>query len=501
MAISILKYVNIVSGVGAGTTVRKRDFIGRIFTENLLVPTKSLIEFDNADQVGAYFGTASEEYKRAAFYFGWVSKLITRAKKLGFARWVSAAVAARIYGDTAAKVLASFTAITTGSFRLTIGATGYDITGLNLSGAASLAAVAALVQTAIQAKVGAQFATATVSYDATRGSFNFVSGATGPNAHITVGDAATGVAIGGLLGWTTPSAILSDGAAAESITDVLTESSSATNNFGSFLFIPVLSIGQVTEAAIWNTAQNVMYQYMVPVLGASAAAYYAALKNYAGIAVTLSEVANEYPEMAPMTILAATDYSRRNAVQNYMFQIFALTPGVTTDALSNTYDAERVNYYGRTQTAGQNLDFYQRGVLMGLPVNPVDMNTYANEQWLKDAAGAAIMELLLALARISANAKGRIQLMSQIQSIIDQALFNGTISVGKELTNTQKVYITELTGDPDAWQQIKTIGYWLDCTMVPVTQQNGATEYKAVYTLVYSKDDVIRKVEGSHVLI
>jgi hypothetical protein len=184
-----------------------------------------------------------------------------------------------------------------------------------------------------------------------------------------------------------------------------------------------------------------------------------------------------------------------------MFQIFNVSPGVTNTTDSDTYDALRVNYYGRTQTAGQFLEFYQRGVLMGLAVNPVDMNVYANEQWLKDAAGAAIMELLLALAKVSANTKGRIQLMSQIQAVVDEALFNGTISVGKPFSNTQKLYISEITGDPEAWRQVQGIGYWLDCVMESYVTEDSRTEWKAVYTLVYSKDDIVRKVEGSHVLI
>jgi hypothetical protein len=240
---------------------------------------------------------------------------------------------------------------------------------------------------------------------------------------------------------------------------------------------------------------------MVPVIEASAAAYYAALAGYQGIAVTLTATADEYPEMIPMIILAATDYSARNSVQNYMFQIFNVTPEVSDTTLSNELDELRVNYYGRTQQAGQFLDFYQRGVLMGLPVNPVDMNVYANEQWLKDAAGASIMELLLALAKVSANSKGRIQLLSQLQAVIDEALFNGTISIGKPFSNTQKLYITEITGDAEAWRQVQGIGYWVDCVMQSYTTVDDRTEWKAVYTLVYSKDDVVRKVEGSHVLI
>jgi len=500
MAISIRKYVDITSGVGAGATVRRRDLIGRIISTNPLIPTNSLVEFTDLESVLAYFGSASEEYKRAAFYFSWISKNITRAKKLGFIRWADAATAAQIFGNTTTKALGTFAVITNGAFGISIGGAARSISGVDLSGAASLAAVAALIQAAIRAQSGAQFTSAVVTYDATRKSFNFTSGATGA-AVITVSAPSTGTNLLTPLGWNALSTIVSDGADVQTVTDVLNVSTEANNNFGSFLFQPTLDLAEITEAATWNAAQNVLYQYMVPVVKASAEAYFDALSGFQGVAVTVSETANEYPEMVPMTVLAATDFTKRNSVQNYMFQVFNLTPSVTTTADSDTLDPLRANYYGRTQTAGQNLDFYQRGVLMGGITAPVDINVYANEQWLKDACGASIMELLLSLSRVSANAKGRAQLLAQIQSIIDQAVFNGTISLGKPLTQTQKAFITEITGDPDAWRQVNGIGYWIDCVMQSYTTTDGRTEYKAVYTLVYSKDDAIRKVDGTHILI
>ena len=121
--------------------------------------------------------------------------------------------------------------------------------------------------------------------------------------------------------------------------------------------------------------------------------------------------------------------------------------------------------------------------------------------WFKDAAGAKIMELLLSLARVSANATGRSQLIAVLQSVIETATFNGTISIGKPLNTTQKLYIGNLTGDANAWQQVYRLGYWIDCTLQSYVTTDGRTEWKAVYTLIYSKDDAIRKVEGSHVLI
>lgn len=381
MAISFTKYVDITSGVGGGAGVRQRDLIGRIFTTNALLAVGTIAEFDTLADVGTLFGSTSDEYKRASFYFGWVSKNISSPKKISFARW----------DDTL-------------------------VTG-------------------------------------------------------------------------------------ETLTEVLTASTEASNNFGSFAFIPELTLVQVEEVATWNAAQNVMFQYCAKVTAANATAWSAALMGYAGMSLTLDEIADEYHELIPMIILAATNYSKRNAVQNYMFQQFNATPTVTTTVLSTAYDNERINYYGRTQTAGQNIDFYQRGVLMGGATSPTDMNTYANEQWLKDAAGSAIMSLLLSMPKVSANAGGRAQLIAILQSVIDQALFNGSISVGKTLNTTQKLFIGTITGDDLAWHQVQSIGYWVDCVLESYVTVDGRTEWKAVYTLLYGKDDVIRSVDGTHILV
>jgi hypothetical protein len=213
----------------------------------------------------------------------------------------------------------------------------------------------------------------------------------------------------------------------------------------------------------------------------------------------LTFYALQFPEQIPMMIEAATDYTKPNAVQNYEFQQFAgITPSVTTDVLANVYDGISVNYYGQTQTAGTLIAFFQRGVLQGLATNPLDMNVYANEQWLKDASTAAIMNALLVLSQIPANAQGRAQILSILQEVINQALLNGTISIGKTLTQTQILFITQVTNDPLAYQSVQASGYWVDAV---ITASGSPPSYSVVYTLVYSKDDVIRFVEGTDILI
>lgn len=503
--IAFTKYVSITSSVQGSPAVSTRLLIPRVFTTNPLVPTQTLVEFDTADEVGAYFGLASEEYKRAVFLFSWISKNNTRARKMSFARWAKTATAAQIYGYPNTYSLGMFTPITAGTFALALAGVSRTVS-VNFGAAGSLAAVAAVVQAAIRtagSADGTNWTAATVAYDATRGSFQFVGGDTTTPATITVTDGTSTPAAA--LGWTT-GALLSNGVAAETITQTLAASAGASNNFGSFCFTTAaaLSLQNVTDGATWNATQNVDYQFTVAVSAANAAAWSAAVIGIEGTELTLlqGDALTQFHEMMPMAILAATDYAARDGVQNFMYQTFpGQTPTVTDTALSTTYDNLRVNYYGATQMAGNILSFYQRSTMTGGVTAPVDMNVYANEQWLKDAVAAVLMNLLLSVGRVPTNQKGRAQLIGQIMSVVQLALFNGTISVGKPLTPTQITVIGELSDEATAWRQVQSQGYWLDGSFSSYVTADSRTEWEFDYTLIYSKDDTVRKVVGSHVLI
>jgi len=506
MAIPISNYVDITSGVGGASAVRLRDYILRIFTENPLLPTGATVEYPSATAVGDVFGTTSTEYKMASFYFGWVSKLLTKASAISFARWNEDATPPIIYGGRSGSQ-ATFNAVSDGAFKLQINDVIITVTGLDFRPSCSpvtLADVASIIQSAIRGNggsVGSVFTSATVTYDATRGGFIFTGGATGVyTISVSAHNTGTNILSSTYLSWGSE-AIFSNGAAATTALDTVIASAEDTDNFGSFAFIPSLSLDEITSIAEWNSTQDYKYFYCVPANSADFQTYYDALNAIKGTAVTEVGIANQYHEIIPGLTLAATPYNRTGSSQNYMFNSFAVTPTVTTAAAAAARDALRINYYGQTQTGGQNISFYQRGVLMGGTTDATDMNTYANEIWLKDSAATDILNLLLALPGVSANAQGRNEILGALQNTINLALNNGVISVGKTLNTTQKLYINNITGTTTAWQQIQTTGYWLDAVIESYVTVDSRTEYRATYILVYSKDDMIRKVVGTHTLI
>ena len=397
--------------------------------------------------------------------------------------------------------------------------------------------VLAVLLTAINAYStgGADWTAATMSY--ANNNFSLVGGVVGPEA-IAVQVGATGTDISGgtsataSIGWLpqdstsggvyVPGAIWSQGSAAETIATTLTNAFNNSNNWGTFAFCFTgintnagLTLAQYQQAAQWNNAlvPNFQFKLLVPVTVANAStwasAYPTGLGGIAGVCLTLTNYAapvtatTQYYEQCDGVIEAATNYNPGaiNSVQNYMFQLFpALTPLVSSDNDANTYDTNLINYIGVTQNAGSQIAFYQRGVLLGGATAANDSGVYANEQWLKSAITAAIMNLLLAQPYVPANVQGNAQITATLQSVIQQALLNGTISVGKTLTTAQIQSITTLTNNPLAWQQVQNAGFYLLVVIQPIPN-SMPVQYEAVYTLIYSKNDVIRFVQGSDDLI
>lgn len=497
------RYVKIVSGVGAGAAVAQRRLILRLITQNSIIPPGIVAEFSSSEAVGEYFGTQTEEYKRAQAYFSFISKAIRSPGLISFARWVNSDVAPVISGDATAKSMGSFTAVSNGSINFNVDGESILVTGISLTTATDFASVAQMVQAAINADDNAQLKTATVTYIAVTQQFIFNGGVTGSGV-VQVGT-APGTDLGALLGWNTSGAVASPGQSADTPDQAVAKSAGISNNFGSFAFVTpstALTNSDIATIAAWNHSQNNMYMYLTRTTIANMAALYALVKGYSGCALNIIGLIDDYVEQSAGEILSATDYNAVNATQNFMYYQFpSRNTTVSDDTVADQCDLNRCNYIGVTQTAGQQLAFFQRGVLCGGSQAAVDMNTYANEMWLKSAISARVLQAFLSMPSISTDVDGQAALLAVIQEVLDKAKDNGTFARGKTLTVIQQQYITQVTGDPMAWRQVASLGYWINMTIESYVAPSGITEYKAKYLLIYSKDDQIRMVEGTDTLI
>ena len=491
MAISQTKYVNIISTVGGAEAVSQRELIGRIFTDSVLVPTDSVIEFSGGaisalKSVGEYFGTTSNEYARAADYFSFVSKKGTQPSKISFANDCGSAVASSLIGSTGVS-LDAIKAITAGAITITHGENSYALSAINLSSVTSLADAAASLLS------GDADNALTCTYNATLGRFILADKDGETDIEISVNDTSVSEAFGWAFG-----SIYQPGTTVATKVATLTKTTEISNNFLTFMFLNGVSSEDAADIANWVAAQNVRYMFCVNATSQSSAESLAAsLANYDGTA--LSYDPEDKVQILPMCAFAAIDYTRPNAAINMMYQQHpSMSASVSTDTLSNTLDALRVNYYGRTQQAGQWIDFYQRGVLMG---EISDMGVFVNEAWLKDAISSAILNLRLAMDTLPATSVGEGLVKAQISNVISLALTNGVINPGKTLSATQKAYVSQITGDTEAWLSVQTNGYWLGTEIVREVDQSGTETYKIHYTLIYSKGDAINYVDGTDILI
>ena len=163
MSIALTNYVSINSGLGAGAVVPTRELVGRLFTDNVLLPPQSFLSFTTAAQVGAYFGTTSEEYYRAVFYFGWISKNLTTPDLIQFARWVDVAQNPMIFPANSSFSATPWQTIISGSFKITIGGVQNSLTGLNFSSIVLASDVQAVIQTGLNTAYNATSVSGTVT--------------------------------------------------------------------------------------------------------------------------------------------------------------------------------------------------------------------------------------------------------------------------------------------------------------------------------------------------
>lgn len=499
MPIKQSKYVDIKSAINTTRTATEKDLIARIFTTSDLVGVDTVIECENLADVGEIFATSSDEYKIASKYFSFINKYARSPRKISFAKnYVDGAKTSVI--TTEAITFSTVKAITTGTLKIyyDTAPSSADLNSLDFSSCADMSEVTTILNDKLSAFFGDLLGSARFSYE--DGKLIFTAGQVGVHTFRFVsgsGSVAEALKIN-----EDSNPIMNIGATAETIDKVFTRSYQTNNNFATFVFLGLTDSTEIATLAGY-VAQNYPSEFMmvVPVTSSNYTTIQSATANINGVSLELcgdTEDTGKFNFVMPMSITATTDYNKENGTVNYMYmQDNNMAVVVDDDNSAKTYDQVKVNYYGRTQQAGQKLAFYQNGVLQG---NYQDQNIYVNEIWLKDALSTKFLNYMLLTSNWYANKSGQAIGQGLVVDIIDRAKLNGTITTEKEISEADKVYIYNVTADENAWRQIYELGYYLITSISKETINNQET-YQFNYTLLYSKGDSIKKVEGQNILI
>lgn len=493
MTIDQRRYVDIASGVIGATAVPLQKLDLRIMTNNVLVPSDSILEFNSAAAVADHFGSNSEEASLASAYFAYVSPApVSRPRAIQFASHVTETRLASLIGIAPDTVN---TIEELGIVSITLdwvdgNGIGSDTQDVDFTGVVSYADVADVLSAA--------FSNATFSYQQLSGAGVFVVMLSGTDFESASFDENNATIALGL-----SETQFDPGADAQTMMEAYVQTTQLNDSFGSAWFMNQGDLEEIVDVAELNASFNVKHQLYIDVAPADAEDYAAALLGTASVGLLLRRSGDQTLAILPGAIMSATDYTRTNATTNYMFRQYGVTfpAQVRNDLDANLYDPLRVNYYGRTAVAGSNIEFFQRGFLCGGLTAPVDMSVHANEQWLKAYIAQQWFTLLLSTRGVPANIDGEARMRGVVAEAVTRALNNGTILPGRTLTPAQIVAVTDASGDDLAWHDIRDKGYWYDVSIEEETGPSGLPEYVGKYTLIYGKGDWVRKVEGSHNLV
>ena len=507
MSIPQSKYVAITSQTAKTTQASNKELILRVFTTNSLFATNTVYEFTSSNDVANFAGALSAEAKIAGEYFGWVSKTALQAKKISFMRYSFEALAPYMYTTKVLTPLATLKEVTSGSMIVNLGGTAYTISNVDLSSVTSYADVASAIQTAIRANTagGSLWTGATFTYSVSPASFTLTGGETGVNEINYAQSATSGTDLSSLLGLDVASApVLSNGTAAQTITDVLNKTIDISTNFATFGFISASdAYSNLDNIGTWVDEQNNQYRFCFDLSSANYAEGIAIAKGHTGMSAHYNinyGVSGVNPAWLMSAILpATTNYNKVNGVKNYMFQQFpsqAVSVGNNDGTLYQTLDNLNINYNGQTQKSGTNIAFYQNG----FNADGTDSAVFDNEIWLKDAIATDVLNAFLALDFISADKDGEAIVVGIIQNNADKALNNHVFANGRVLTNTEKAFITQVFNDENKCLEVQNNGYAFTVD-ITIENLNNAAIHVAEYTLVYLKNNVIRKVTGRNILV
>jgi Protein of unknown function (DUF3383) len=415
---------------------------GLILTQNASLPAGAPLAFASQADVAAYFGPTSDEANAAQTYFAGFVNATTLPTSLLFAKYALTATSGFIRGGSLPS-LATLKLITAGSLSITLEGVTKTTAALDLSGAASYSAAAALIATALSLS-----GSDTCTYSSVFNAFTITAGnSTGTASTVTFGTGSSA----GTLGFTPDAgAVLSQGQASVADANAFMNSLILfTQNWATFMTIWEPLIADKESFAQWTSSQNNRYIYAcwdsssAPTTSTDTTSigHYCKANGLNGIACVYN---NLLMAAFILGIGASTDFLRHNGRTDYCFRSGSgLTATVTDPTIASNLLANGYSFYGAYGTANDTFIWLYNGQVIG---TFKWLDSMLNNIWMNNAFQLALMTLLNNMGSIPYNPSGYALIASALQDPINAALNFGAIRPNVPLSASQAAQVNANAG-------------------------------------------------------
>ena len=443
MTIPVKSIVDVSITIGASFPSRKGFGILNCVTAETGVIgfAERIRSYSSASSVAADWPSDSEVVKLANSYFGQQPKPTDFRVSVRAENAVSAELRGGSVVDNATN-LALFTAITDGSFAISIDGGAADIIAINFTGDTNLTDVAATIEAKLQAIVTLPFPTSTVTYE--DGRFFIQSGTTGATSTIsfsTVVSPASGTDISSLLQMQQGEGTKADGIDPETITESLDAIEQASSDWYGLIFTKEIRDGAVvnTEDAVVAAAAWVQARVKVffntsndlDVLDSVTTNDIISTLNASSSTRTLStfsSLVNSYPGASIAGRAFTVDFSQPNSTITLKFK---QGPGISAETLTenekSVLDSKRGNAFFNV---GGDTVMYGESVMGG----DFFFDEIHGTDWLTDAVEKEVFGYMVSRpSKVPYTDAGTAALEQQTIKILDEAVRNGLVAAGETI--------------------------------------------------------------------
>lgn len=440
MTIPVSSVVNVSIAIGAPFPARAGFGTLNIVTAEtgVIGIAERIRSYQNLDGVTADWPADSEVVAAATAYFSQQPKPTSLKVSTRYPTAQAAQLRGGAVPDNATN-LALFTAITDGSFTISIDGAAQDITGLNFSADTNLSEVADAIQTALQAVASGGFTAATCTHDGTR--FFINSGSTGTSSTVsflTAVDPATGTDISSLLQMRQGEGTKTDGIDAETITASLNAIQNIDSDWYGLLFTKEVRDGiqingedAVEAAADWCEARIKVFGNtsndldVLDSVTTNDIASVLSAKNLRRTMTTYSSFPDQYPSASILGRAFTVNFNQPNSTITLKFKQM---PGITVEQLTQSQkavlDSKKANALIEVGSSDMFAESFMASGVFFDEVHGVD--------WLQNAIETNVFGYLLTrTTKVPYTNKGVAAIEQQVINALDEAVRNGLVAPGE----------------------------------------------------------------------